>query len=191
MSFALLNPINDPESWNKVTIAGKDAPGLAEVGEATRGWAWDVKVGKGVYGSTTTFTGRQPAKFSIKFVLWRNDHFVAWAEFVPLLKYDPSKISYNFDTNYTSGVTAVDIYHPSLADLDISSVVVEEIGAVVHEGKGKYSRTIKFLEWFPPPKFSAVATPAGSTPVDGLPPDPVQQAKEAQIAALSAELQQP
>lgn len=191
MSFLLLNPINDPGSWDIITLAGVDTPGLAEVGEPDRGYEWDVKVGKGAFGTTTTFTGRSPSSFSVRFKLWRNDHFVAWANLLPLLKYEPTKITYNFDTNWTSGINAIDIYHPSLADIDILSVVVKKIGAITHLGKGVYARTIEFLEWFPPPKLSAVATPAGSTPVDGLPPDPAIQALQQQIADLSAQAKAP
>lgn len=184
--LTLLNPIDDPQAWDSVIIAGRQSPGLAQIGDVAREYEWDVKVGKGAFGSTTTFTGRVPAKFSIAFTLWTQAHFSAWEDFVERLKYNPAKIKYNPETLFVSGVTAVDIFHPALVELDINSVVVQKIGGLVHKGRGVYTASIDFLEYYPPPKLSVVATPAGSTPIDGLPPDPAQTALEAQIAQLTA-----
>ena len=191
MVLSLLNPIDDPRAFDSVIIKGRESPGLAQVGDVSREYEWDVKVGKGAFGSTTTFTGRVPAKFSVTFTLWTQDHFSEWEDFVGMLKYDPTKIKYNPDTLYVSGVSAVDIFHPVLVNLDINSVVVQKISGLVHKGRGVYTATIDFLEYYPPPKISVVATPAGSTPIDGLAPDPKQQALEAQVAALTAEAAKP
>ena len=190
MALVLLDPISDPSSFDVVTIAGRDSPGLAQVGDPTRSYQWDIKVGKGAYGSTTTFTGRVPAEFSVTFTLWRKAHFAAWELFCNALKYDPAKIKYDPATLWVSGVTAVDIYHPSLAQLDINKVVVKKITGLVHKGKGVWTTRVDFLEWYPPPKLSVVATPAGSTPINGLPTDIAAQAKEAQVASLAAQARQ-
>lgn len=191
MVLSLLNPIDDPRAFDSVIIAGKESPGLAQVGEVSREYEWDVKVGKGAFGSTTTFTGRVPAKFSVMFTLWTQQHFSDWEDFVSRLKYDPTKIRYNPDTLFVSGVSAVDIFHPVLVNLDVNSVVVQKIGGLVHKGRGVYTASIDFLEYYPPPKISVVATPAGSTPVDGLAPDPAQQALESQVSALLTEAKAP
>ena len=179
---SVLNPIESPEAYEVVTIAGIDSPGLAQVQSINRSYQWDVKVGKGAFGSTTTFTGRVPAEFSVLFTLWRSAHFAQWSRFVKRLKYDPTKIRYNIETRWVSGVDAVGIYHPSLAQLDIKSVVVKKINGISHKGKGVYETSIEFLEWFPPPKISVVATPASSTPVTGLPVDADVQRRQDRIA---------
>jgi hypothetical protein len=160
-----VNPIDNPQAWDFVTIASIDSPGVCEVGECKRKHDYDVKKGKGTSGATTTFTGKPPATFSIKFKLWTPAHFTAWDAFRPLLKYDPTK----------KAAQAFDIYHPALADVDVKSVITESIGSIVHEGGQLYSLTVEFMEYFPASKTSAVSTPSGSqsngpTYVGGAPP---------------------
>ena len=191
MVLSLLNPIDDPRAFDSVIVKGRESPGLAQVGDVSREYEWDVKVGKGAFGSTTTFTGRVPAKFSVTFTLWTQQHFSEWEDFVSSLKYDPTKIKYNPDTLYVSGVSAVDIFHPVLVNLDINSVVVQKISGLTHKGRGVYTATIDFLEYYPPPKLSVVATPAGSTPINGLPPDDIQTALVEQRDAALAEAMKP
>jgi len=180
-----VNPIDNPQAWDVVVIAGVKSPFVCEVGEFKRANEFDVKKGKGTYGSTITYVGRPPAKGSIKFYLCTAAHFVAWDSFRPLLKYDPTKKS----------IQAVDIYHPSLADINLSSVVTETVGNIVHAGQGLYTCTVEFLEYFPAPPTSAVATPNGSqtnggtTP--GTKPPSADDALQAQIAALLVQAQQP
>jgi hypothetical protein len=93
-------------------------------------------------------------------------------------------------------VQAVDIYHPSLADIEINSVVTESIGNIVHEGEQFYTIAVQFIEYFPPPKSSAVSTPTGSvanssTNPTGAPPDPIGDAQQKEIAALLAKASAP
>ena len=183
--LTLLNPIDDPQAWDSVIIAGRQSPGLAQIGEVSREYEWDVKVGKGAFGSTTTFTGRVPAKFSVTFTLWTQQHFSAWEDFVERLKYNPAKIKINPETLWVSGVSPVDIFHPTLVLIDVNAVVIQKINSLVHKGRGVYTASIDFLEYYPPPRLSVVATPAGSTPIDGLSPTPRQQALIDQIAQLN------
>jgi hypothetical protein len=150
---AVLDPITNPQSWDTLFIGRVESPGLCEVSGFARTYDFDVKKGKGAYGATITFTQRPPAKGSVKFYLWLPRHWDEWDIFLPLLKYDPTK----------KAIQAVDIYYPSLADIFITSVVTTEVGAIEHEGQGYYSRTVKLLEYFPPPPVSAVSTPKGST----------------------------
>lgn len=184
---AALDPLKYAHEWDYVILGDIRTPGLAKISEVDRAYEWDVKVGKGAFGGTTTFVGRVPAKFSITFTLWRSDHFTEWMSLVRHLMYDPAKISYNPNTFYTSGVDAIDIEHPALLYLDVYSVVIEKIGSLMHVGKGVFEATISFIEYRPPPKVSVVATPAGSTPINGLSPDPIEQQKQAQVQDLTAQ----
>jgi hypothetical protein len=179
VSSEVLNPIDFAEAWDIATCAGVDSPGVIPPGGisgAKRTYKYDVKTGKGTAGSTTTFVGKPPSPFTIKFEAWTPAHFSAWGSFLPLFKYNTvSKVGQAFD-----------IFHPSLADLDIKSVVVTDIGQWVSEGGGLWSRTIEFLEYFPASKKSIVSTPTGSkstapTYVGGAPPGNTQ---DSQIAAL-------
>lgn len=185
MTSAALNPIENPEAWDKVEIGQQESPGVCKVGDFKRAHEWDIKKGKGTIGGTVTFVGRPPAKGTITFYLWEAEHFEEWARFRPLLQYDPTK----------AAVTAVDIYHPSLADIGINSVVTESIGAIQHEGKQLYSIAVDFLEYFPPPKKSAVGTPTGSKSTAGKTPgttaDPIADAQQKEIAALLVKAGEP
>lgn len=183
MSSGGLDPINNAQAWDVVYIAGQPSPGIAKVGEFKRAAEWDVKKGKGSLGATVTYVGRPPAKGSITFKLWTAAHFTAWDTFRPLFKYDPTK----------QAAQAVDIYHPSLADIDVLSVVCESIGNIVHEGDQLYSITIELLEYLPPPKVSAVSTPttAQAGPPPPNTPPAVQDAQQQEIAALLQQASQP
>lgn len=179
MSSGSIDPIANPQDWDVVRIGQVVSPGICKVGEFKRSYEWDQKKGKGSLGATVTFVQRPPAKGSVVFRLWTSAHFVAWDTFRLALQYDPTK----------KAVQAVDIYHPSLADLGITSVVTESIGNIVHEGDQLYTITVDFLEYFPPPKNSAVSTPTGSrsttsNTTPGAPADPVADAQQKQIAEL-------
>jgi hypothetical protein len=185
MSILLGNvdPFNYATQWDSIQLGGVTSPGICEVGEFKRGFEWDIKKGKGTLGATITFVGRPPAKGSIKFILWEAAHFVAWDSFIPQFKYDPTKQS----------VQAVEIYHPSLAFIDLTQVVTENIGNVIHEGGNRFSITIELLEYFPPPAQSATSTPTMANPntdPQANPPDPYA-AEQAQIASLLSQAQKP
>jgi hypothetical protein len=139
--------------------------GLCLIDECHRPFGWDVKKGKGADGATLTHTGRQLAKFKARFQLWTPAHFFAWAAWSEILKYEPTK---------GRPVTALDIFHPALVAIDVSSVIVVNLGAPTHKGKGLYEATVEFLEYRPPPPVKATATPSQSSPDGDLPDKPVQ-----------------
>mgnify|MGYP006273361897 CR=1 FL=1 len=184
----LINPITDPRDFDTIVIAGMESPGKCVITSPTRSYAWDVKTGKGAFGSTTTFTGRVPAKFGIEFTFWRKSHFEKWETLYTKLRYDPTKIKYNPATRWVSGVSPLDIFHAASDQLDINTVVVEEIGGLVHKGKGVWTTSVKFIEYYPPPKISVVSTPAGDTPVSGLPPNLKIAERQSQLGDLVKQL---
>lgn len=195
MGSAFLNPIADygppkyalPTQWDIVRIAGVASPGYCVVSEFKRKHEWDKKKGKGIYGSTITFVGRPAAQGSIKFFLSTGQDFIDWDAFRPLFLYDPTKQT----------IQAVSIYHPSLDDIKIKSVVTESIGNIIHEGSNLYSCTVDFIEFFPPPPQVAVGSPSQANAGNGVngvngpkPPSPTDPL-QIKIAALYAQLQQP
>lgn len=181
MSSSIVNPIANPTAWDFYTIAGQSSPGLSIVGAAKRSDKWDVKEGKGTVGASTTFVNRPPATFSILTQLWEERHFSEWAVFKAALKYDPKKKTKQ----------ALSIYHPALADIEIGAVVCTDVTAIEHKGNGLYEVSATFLEYYPSPPTNMSSTPNGSTgnskdatgKPPGLPPDPVGDDLEKQIAA--------
>lgn len=153
---AVINPLDNPELFDVVLLGGVQAPGIVSaesIESFKKAHEWDVKKGKGSTGGTTTFVQRPPTKGTLEFWLWEPEHWTEWANFLPLLKYDPTK----------KAPQAVDLYHPSLAEIDLTAVVTESVGAVYKIGPGWYARKIDFLEFFPPPNASAVGTPTTAT----------------------------
>lgn len=187
MSSGLLNPIDNPQDYDVVYIGGVESPGVIKRGGITgfkREHEWDVKKGKGSKGATISYVQRPPAKGEIRFTLATAQHYADWESFRPQFKYDPTKKS----------PQAVDIFHPFLADLDIHSVVCTSIGAIEIDDLGEGTCVVELLEYFPPPKVSAVGTPTTSQsntdPKANVQPA-VQDAQQAQIAALLAQASAP
>lgn len=181
------DPFTNPQDWDYVIIGGVKSPGICKVSGFSRKNEWDLKKGKGTIGATLTFVGKPPAKGKIVWQIWTSEQYESWISFRQLLKYDPTKKS----------VTAIDIYYPSLDDIDIHSVVCEDLGQLEHQGNQLYTIEAEFIEYFPPPKKSAVSTPGGSkstsskTKTPGTQPDPIGDAQQAEIAKLLKEAKEP
>ncbi len=178
-----VDPIKDPSSWDSVEFAGIEYP-FCEISGFDRESEWDVKKGKGAQGATATFVGISLAKGSVKFVAWESSHFVAFDKIFVMFKYDPAK----------KKSQAIEIWHPSIVENEINSVVVTKVPPWKHDGNGQYSREVEFLEFRPAPKTSAVGTPANaatsaggapgsSTGTPGSQPDPAIKAAQDEFAA--------
>ncbi len=184
LNSADINPIQFSSDWQYITIAGKNSPGAIPP-NGVRGFdretGWDKKRGKGTQGATLSLTSFPPTEGQITFQLWEPFHFVEWIAFRKLLKYTPKKTATRAD--------ALDIYYPSLADVDVTSVVTAKISPARHVGKGLYLITVDFIEWVDPPKVSVVATTNTSKadgPAPGAAPNPIIAAKQKMVAELAA-----
>lgn len=186
----MANPVDNAQDYDVVKIGGIENPGIVAQGGVSgfkRETEWEVKKGKGTKGGTATLTQLPPAKGSIKFLLWTQAHFDAWdTSFRSQFKYDPTKKTKN----------AIDIFHPSLAKIDIHSVVTESITPETYEGKGLWSITVDLLEYLPPPKKTITSSPTGSgstgkggAGASGKSDDPIADAQQAEIKKLLAEAQ--
>lgn len=184
---ALLDPITNPNAWMFLLVENQQVPGwITSMDGFGLKTGWDVKSGKGAKGANLTLTSQPPSKGSITWTIVRGIQFSLWAEFLPRFKYQPDK---------NASTQAVAVYHPALADVGVTSVVVEEIGIWKHMGRMKYERKIDFIVWTPPPTKSIVATPtrasetgSGSS-AKGVPDDPVADAEQRQIAQLLQQAQ--
>ena len=177
------NPIQAPEQWAQIVLAGVTSPGVCEVKEWKRHHEWDIKKGRGAFGATLTYTQRPPIKGTIEFKLWTPAHFAAWDDFYPLFHYDPTKSG-------NQVVKGISIYHPALAALDIKSVVTEFISNPVHKGEGLYEISVELIEFFKPPPGSAISTAEGSK--DGAKKKPgVEDILDQALLDTAAELQKP
>lgn len=148
----LLDPITNPNDWDVVIVNGMASPGVAKISGFKRSFGWDVKKGKGAKGSTVTLNEYPPAEGTIELTLWEPEHFEEWREFRDIWNYDPTK----------KPISAVDIFHPVLADISVDRVVCKEIGQIEAQGQGLFKVTISLIEYNPPPKKAATSTPTSS-----------------------------
>lgn len=95
-------------------------------------------------------------------------------------------------------IKAISLWHPSFASTKVLNVVTEDIGPLIHKGRGIFEITFSFLEYRPPPPVSAVSTPnfsqgGGSKGpgAAGAVSDPVGDRNEAIIAALLEKAKEP
>lgn len=186
MASENLNPLDHPEEWDCVTIGGDVSPGICKLSGFKREFGWEIKKGKGARGSTVTLNEYPPVEGTITFSLWEPEHFDQWADFRENFKYDPTK----------KPISAIEIFHPSLADIGIASVVCKSISAIEPQGQGMFTITVALIEYNPPPKKSAVATPDGAKVQKdggspGTQPDPIADAQQKEIQKLKDELAAP
>lgn len=185
----MTNPFTNEELYDKYTLAGEACPGIVTLEGLKKKNKWDIKDGDGQDGASTTRKGKVPAQWTAIHRLVYDpvqgiDEFAEWDAFLPLLK------------SCTAGTEAkaYDFYHPDAERVDVSSAVVEFIGALKHDGRGGATVEVGFLEYAPPkakasssPNGSKANSPSGSN-IDR--PDPNAAAKE-ELANLLKEAQAP
>jgi hypothetical protein len=197
MGLATVNLLNNPEVWTVVELAGGVvSPGYCKWSGWKRHNQWDKKKGKGTRGSTQTLVQQPEAEGEFVFFIGYYtvnetpvDQYAAWDKFASLLKYDPTK----------KKPIAIGIYHPALDAIDVSSVVIEDVGApeIVVEGDTLISITVKMSEFFPVPPQQSVGTPTTSqnnppSPnAPGTQPAPAQDVYQQEIAALLQKAREP
>ncbi len=165
------NPIDDPELYDVISLAGTFSPGVVTITGHDRKHGWDIKKGSGQNGATTTRSSDDPIEFTCSFKLTDVEDFDAWPAFHALIN----------STVASKVPVALDIYHPDLAEQDIKSVVKATVMGTVHDGLGGQTKAVKFLEYRPPKK--AGGSPSGSKSISGV-SDPNAAAK-AEIAKLT------
>lgn len=172
------NPIDNPELYDSIVLAGVKSPGLVKLSGHDRKIEWDIKDGPGLKGATTTLHKIPPIEFTATFYLVKDvaqgvDDFAAWPAFLSIIN----------STVASTTPKALDIYHPDLASNEIRSVVKASIAGTEHDGKGGQTIVVKLQEYRPPKKKTG--TLAGSAPKQV---DPNADAK-AELAKVTAEYQ--
>jgi hypothetical protein len=163
------NPLVRPV--NVVVIGGVQSPGIATIRDAHAPRRLVVRNGVGLSGATVRFQGVMLSeKFAVELRLYTAEDWDAWASFKDVV--DPPPLGEH--------ARALDISHPILEDLGITSVLVDDVLQPVQEGEtGVWLIVIKLTQ-FRRPTFQASA-PDGA---QAGPEDPV----DIQIAALTAEV---
>jgi hypothetical protein len=155
----IASPLVDPNAWDTITVSGmtvgpKDGSGYVRLRRAGRPYKWQIKDAAGQDGGVSTYRGKKPPEWEIEFHLWTDAHFVAWqALSTSAFLYDPSKTT----------IDPVDVYHPGLAMVGISQILVDELGVPEQQGDRKmWIATVKCHEYFPPIAANVTQSPTGS-----------------------------
>lgn len=172
-----MNPVDHPEAFETVTIAGTTWPGTATITGLALEMGWDVQEASGSSGATATRTGKKLATPSIRFDIVRDlskdiDQFSEWYDvWVPLLESC-------FVGDEAVGLT---IEHPDCQALKVDSVLVSKIGQIERdpEDYGHGFADVSLIQYAPakpaPTKGASKSkkkNPSGSTGTGKDPYDP-------------------
>ena len=148
--MSVINPLDDPALYNVVELGGVQSPGRVTITGHDRKQGWDIKKGSGQKGATTTRSTVDPVEFTCSFYLADREDFDAWPTFLATVN----------STADGAAPLALDIYHPDLAEVGITSVVKATVAGTTHDGMGGQTKVVKFLEYRPP--APARGSPKGS-----------------------------
>ena len=163
---------------DKFFLAYQISPGRCIIKGASSPRKWNVNDGFGQTGASVVFGGEKLSSFEIELQFWEPEHLDEWQDFKSLCEKPPTGTI----------PKALDIYHPILADLKITSVVVEDRTQLdLIDETGLWSTTIKFIQYKKPRPI--LAKPVASIPNAAVPVPTAQDAGDRMIAALYAKFQ--
>lgn len=154
-----VNPIDHPEQYEAIVLAGERSPGVAKLSGTALDHGWAKQEPKGSSGGETIQNGTKLVEFTVELYIWRDDqvdHFARWVAWRPILRRPIAK----------GASKALDIYHPQLDELGVTSVVCSKEGSLVPDGKGGATVALSFIQ-YAPPQPKAAGKPAGSSSKEG------------------------
>lgn len=159
-----MDPLTTPDAYDTAIVSGVQMPGLCIIEGASDPRKWDEKKGHGVSGATIVYTGDGLCKFTLIVRLWNEGHFIDWQEARKVFSSKP----------LTKNPKALQIYHPYLEELGVSSVQVEEIGQMEQKDAGVWEVAIKMIQYRAPkaasgkPSSSSTSAPGQPKPEDEI-----------------------
>lgn len=130
-----------PDAWDTITIAGSAMPGLALVTGSGIGRQIDVKRSPGRDGARLRDRGYENAEFEIEIRVWEAGQLE-----------DLQRRLEELHPKRRGGTrNPLDVAHPALAILGVTSMYVKRIGMPVIKG-GVLSITLSCVEWYQTPR---------------------------------------
>jgi hypothetical protein len=174
----MMNP-NDPRAvlaYDRVKFAGQYlSPGLCVIEGAALNNKWDIRAGYGVIGGTAWFVGTELSEFSITFKLYDEADWTDWEVVAPLFR----------TRQRTSSWIGLDIEHPQLKEVGITSGVVKKLSQPVMEDEaGVWSIRVDFIDY--PKRPQLAAKKAEGT--QAQPVDPIAAALDKNVEAIRQRL---
>lgn len=128
---------DNPDAWDTALIAGQLVPGRTTVTAKAKNRV-DRKTIPGAHGAKYTHVGYAPAEVSLDVEVWTPEHLTRLRDIVRLIR--PRK----------TAPQPVVISHPSLSMMEISAVLVLEVGNLQKKGdSGVMHMTITAMEYVP------------------------------------------
>lgn len=152
-------PVYPSNPWDLCKLADRPLPGIAVV-KAIAGMKIDVQKAAGRDGAMLIEQGYVPGQVDIELTMWRPEQLEAWNELLPLLWRKAQKPGRSdIQKAKTASEAAADqteraalkIDHPATTSLNISAVLISQIGSPEETQPGFRVVKIKALE------FSAAA----------------------------------
>lgn len=172
-------PATHPDIYRFIA-GGEVSPVPCTVTGAERKHKWEVKSASGTSGEYVANKGQAVARPVVTFYLADLEDVEAWEKFQRLL-----------ETSVEGPKPkALFCFHPELLRNKIMDLVVEEIGAFVHDGKNGATVTVKFIE-YKPPKPKPVVKPDAGKKASSTPANDPNAARKAELAALLEQAKQP
>lgn len=169
------NPIDDELLYTDFTLGQSASPGyIKSISGHDSKVNWDVKAGTGQSGASVTLKDIPLRTVKIEIFLSDEEDYAAWDDFREVIE------------STVAGTTpkALEIYHPELAAVGITSVVKSNISGPKYDGKGGATYTIELQEYRPPKPKSG--SPSGAKKATANDPN---AAANAELAALTAQYQ--
>lgn len=133
--YPLLNPLTT------YVLQNKEAPGISDFSGASSPRKWEERNGYGLSGSTVIFLGIGLAQFQIATDLYTDLDWQRWHEdFSPIVKAPPRGVR----------PKSMQIYHPILEDLGITSAVVTDVLQPVEVQPSVWRYTVKYFAYRKP-----------------------------------------
>ena len=173
--MSVINPLDDPALYNVVELGGVQSPGRVTITGHDRKQGWDIKEGQWAEGRDDNALDGRPCRVHLLVLPGGPRDFDAWPTFLATVN----------STADGAAPLALDIYHPDLAEVGITSVVKATVAGTTHDGMGGQTKVVKFLEYRPP--APARGSPKGSK-ASAKAPNPNQAALD-ELARLTAEYQ--
>lgn len=129
------NPLDSPV--DHILLANRRSPGIAVVNGAGSPRRWDVRNGYALSGARVVFRGIALSRPIVTLTLVSTEDWNAWDDFRTLVQRPPVGVR----------ARAQDIWHPILEDLNIVSVVVEDVLQPKQVADGEWAIDIKFIEF--------------------------------------------
>jgi hypothetical protein len=176
------SPATDPGIYDVIQFDGTASPGVVKLSGHKRDQNLDVKESDGQKGATTTWKGTKIGKFTATFSLvfdpiQQIDDFVAWDSFA-------EKLWATVPPKSGAKPMAKDVWHPDLERNHFSSVILETMGEMVHDGKGGATIAVGLSEYYPPKPAKSGKAGSGASKED--PNDPLVVARKELEATIAA-----